>query len=70
MEVANPNISFTSPGLGLLVKIGSIARHCEEAISGNGHVFDMEAVKSLLTDPEVKAWMEAGDSLAFLPVLR
>lgn len=36
------------PSCGLLVKLGSIAVHVDEMISGKGHVFDKVAIKSLL----------------------
>jgi hypothetical protein len=54
----------------VLVKLGSIARHVEEALGAGGHPHDLAAVKSLLEDPEVQAWMGAADALALLPVKR
>lgn len=58
------------PSAGLLCKLGSIARHVEEATGPGGHTFDLEAASSLLTDPEVEEWMTAMDGLALLPVKR
>lgn len=58
------------PPTATLIKLGSIARHAEEAISDDGHPFDMVAVRSLLLDPDVRDWMVAADKLALLPVKR
>lgn len=59
-----------NPGTTLLMKLGSIVVHAEEAISLKGHTWDVEAIKPLLADPEVKAWLEEMDGLAMLPVKR
>lgn len=56
------------PSLGLLVKLGSIAVHCEEMLSPTGHGFDKIATEQLLNDDEVKKWIEAMG--AFMPVKR
>lgn len=48
---------WQTPGLGLLCKLGSIARHAEEAITLGGHPLDAWVIESLLNDPEVRAWM-------------
>jgi hypothetical protein len=56
--------------LGLLVKLGSIARHCVEGLSSNGHHFDLAAIESLANDPQVREWMVACDELGLLPVPR
>lgn len=58
------------PPATVLVKLGSIARHWEEYSSPASHSFDVEALKALLADPEVQAWMTAMDGLALLPVRR
>lgn len=60
----------TSPGLKLLVKLGSIAVHTEEYLSPGGHPFDREALKALLADPEVIAWRKEMDAAGLLPVKR
>lgn len=58
-----------------LVKLGSIARHVEELIE-EGYTtteagsFDMQAILSLLSDPEVHLFMEYMDKMALLPVKR
>lgn len=55
------------PPASLLVKIGSIAVHVEEAIAPGGHEFDWAAIKGLLADPEVVEWRAAMDKLGFMP---
>lgn len=71
--MAGPDRSIPSslqPSLALLVKLGSIARHVEEAISPDGHPFDVGAARALLGDPELEAWMTAADELQLLPLAR
>lgn len=58
------------PGVGLLVKLGSIAVHAEELISPGRHQFDINAIQTLLEDSEVKEWLQAMGKMAFLPVKR
>jgi hypothetical protein len=59
-----------APEFALLVKLGSIVRHAEEAASDEGHPFDTLAVKTLLDDPDVVDWLAAMDRLGLLPVKR
>lgn len=59
-----------NPHTSLLVKLGSIAVHAEEAISEKGHHFDISALKSLLNDHEVKQWLSEMDALALIPKKR
>lgn len=59
-----------NPPASLLVKLGSLARHVEEATSATGHDLDWQAIKALLADPEVQEWMAAMDGAALLPVAR
>ncbi len=59
-----------SPPLALLVKLGSIVVHIEEATSTNGHEFDWVALRSLLADREVQQWIESMDKKGFLPKKR
>jgi hypothetical protein len=56
------------PSLPLLMKLGSIIVHAEEAISPLGHTFDIEAMKPMLRDPEVQAWIKAMG--VYLPLKR
>ena len=46
-------------GLPLLCKLGSIVVHTEEMLSAKGHHFDLTALKGLLADPEVVAWVKS-----------
>lgn len=59
-----------APPIALLVKLGSIAVHVDEALSNQGHQFDIEALKPLLADREVQAWLASMDNKAFLPLRR
>ena len=56
--------------LSLAVKLGSLAIHIEEARSTDGHHYDWAAIDSLLTDPEVRAFLDAPGNAAFFPVKR
>jgi len=58
------------PLASLLVKIGSIAVHAQELFGPLGHHFDRIAMKSLLNDPEVNAWIESMTEMAMLPKKR
>ena len=58
------------PPMGLLVKLGSIARHADEIFSDDGQDFDKQAFVSLLMDPEVAAWLHEMDKAALLPLKR
>jgi hypothetical protein len=59
-----------APSAVLLAKLGSIAVHAEEMLSSSGHTFDQVALKTLLDDAEVKAWIEEMDRLAMVPKKR
>lgn len=63
-------LGFVSSTSALAVKFGSIARHVDEYLNGLGHEADIAAIKGLLDDPEVAAWMAVLDGLALLPVKR
>jgi len=58
------------PGLGLLVKLGSIAVHVDEMLSPGGHEADRIAINQLLNDEDVKAWVIALTRSGMLPVKR
>jgi hypothetical protein len=63
------------PSVTLLVKLGSIAIHADELTddtpnAARGHKEDAATIKSLLSDPEVFAWMHKMRNMAFLPVKR
>lgn len=55
------------PSAALLSKIGSIAVHAQELFGPQGHHFDRIAMKSLLDDDEVNAWIKQMDAIALLP---
>lgn len=59
-----------APSLSLLIKLGSIAVHADEALGEGGHQFDIEAMKPLLADREVQDWIASMTAKAFLPVKR
>ena len=54
----------------VLCKLGSIIVHAEEAASPKAHPFDVVALRQLLADPEVKAWLDGMRAMAMLPVPR
>jgi hypothetical protein len=59
-----------TPSLPVLITLGSIAVHAEELLSPDGHPFDQKAIESLLSQPELKAWISRMDGMAFLPKKR
>jgi hypothetical protein len=58
------------PTTSLLMKLGSAVVHAEEALSVMRNEFDLAAFMVLLTDPEVRQWMEQMNEMALLPVKR
>lgn len=59
-----------NPSTALLVKIGSLIVHMEEAASPSGHSFDRQAAENLRQDPSVVEWFKGMTSLGLLPVKR
>lgn len=59
-----------APPIQLLVKLGSIIVHADEAASDNGHEFDWAAFRSLMADREVSDWLEVMTRDGYLPVKR
>lgn len=57
VEVVDLPTEPSKPSLSLLMKLGSIAVHVDEATSLGGHEFDWTATRVLLDDPEVKLWI-------------
>lgn len=55
------------PSSRLLCKLGSIAVHADEMTSPAGHAFDAAALRGLIVDPEVVAWIKAMDGMALVP---
>lgn len=60
----------SKPPISLLCKLGSIAVHAEEFLSEDRHEFDLVALRQLLADSDVKAWLRDMDRLAMLPKKR
>jgi hypothetical protein len=58
------------PSVGLLAKLGSICQHVDEVAGEDGHAFDWAAIRSLLEDREVTAWLDQMHKHALLPVRR
>lgn len=64
------------PSAGVLIKLGSIAVHCDEmndyGFDQRTHewLYDLNALQTLLRDEEVKAWIAAMTKMAFVPVKR
>jgi len=54
----------------LLIKLASIAVHADEMLSPDGHHFDKEVIRSLLTDSEVRAFLDAKENQVYLPLKR
>ena len=52
-----------APSIKLLCKLGSIVVHVDEGLSAHGHPFDVIVLRSLVEDPEVKAWVAAMGAL-------
>jgi hypothetical protein len=56
--------TMMNPSPALLVKLGSIIVHFDEATEPGAHEFDLHTARQLLADPEVAAWMKAMDAAA------
>ena len=63
-------IVWDHPSLDLLVKLGSAIVHADEYLGPGSHPYDLDGFRSLLHDPEVKAWLDEGTGMAFLPIKR
>jgi hypothetical protein len=59
-----------NPPTTLLIKLGSLIVHLQEWSSPGAHDFDKVSIDTLLSDPEVVAWLETMDRAAFLPKRR
>ena len=56
-----------NPPPSLLAKIGSAIVHLDEMSGPAGHHFDKAALDQVMSDPEVKEWLEAMAELALVP---
>lgn len=54
----------------LMIKLGSLIVHHEEAASHKGHHFDLDVIGTLRNDPDVVELMDRLDSMGMLPVKR
>lgn len=61
---------FLNPSLPLLCKLGSIVVHADEATGPTRHQYDLIALRALVEDPEVKAWLVGMQKASFVPVKR
>lgn len=61
-------MTFEKPSLSVLIKVASIVVHADEFLSDGGHTFDIEAMKPLLRDEEVQAWLKLGG--VYVPLKR
>lgn len=53
----------------LAIKLASLVVHADEYTSPHAHPFDGDAIRALLADADVQAWL-AGFDPALLPVKR
>lgn len=59
-----------TPSPALLCKLASIAVHADELSSPDGHDFDAVAIRSALTDDEVRDWLDGMTAAGMAPVKR
>jgi len=57
-------------GLSAIVKLASIAVHVDELLYLNPHPNDIDAIKSLLKDPELRDTLADLDRNGLLPIRR
>jgi hypothetical protein len=67
MAEGDKKANVLQPNPTVLIKLGSIAVHMDEMLSEKGHAFDVETIRALLNDEEVKDWLAEMDKLALLP---
>ena len=58
------------PDLQLLVKLGSLIVHYEEATGPNGHYFDRNTIDDITKHADVQEWFDGMRKMALLPVKR
>jgi hypothetical protein len=63
-------IDVLKPNPSLVVKIGSLIVHYQEALGPKGHPLDWEAIKSIEGEPDVQEWFAEMTKKGFLPVKR
>ncbi len=58
------------PSIGMLIKLGSLIVHYQEAYSPKGHEYDKVIIAQLEADPDVITWLASMTKAGFLPVKR
>ncbi len=58
------------PSPAILCKLASIAVHTDEMLSPHGHHFDKAALRSVITDSDVAAWIKQMTDMGMAPVKR
>ena len=58
-----------NPSVPLLAKLSAVVVHADEWLTEQ-HPFDLAALKSVVYDPEVQAWIENMTTLALAPSKR
>lgn len=66
---AAPEYPFVIPA-SLAAKVGSIVAHVDEALSDDGHAFDVTTLRALVNLPDVREWVDALSKLALVSVKR
>lgn len=64
------DINVFDPSPKVLVMLGSIMVHAEEAGSTDGHAYDWAAIRTLLAMPEIIEWRAGMDARGLLPKKR
>lgn len=59
-----------TPSPTVAVALACVAVHAREAISNDGHPFDLVAIETALSTPGVSEYLADLDALALLPVRR
>lgn len=59
-----------TPSISVGIKLASIAVHADEATAPGAHELDVAAIRGLLADPEVVAYLAVLADMALLPVKR
>jgi len=54
----------------LAAKVGSLVAHADEGLSRGGHNFDWIALRALIEDEDIQAWLAELRALALVPVKR
>ena len=67
--MTKPDITLV-PTASVGIKLACIAVHADEVTSPGAHPFDADAIRGLLDDPEIVAYLEKLRPLALLPVKR